>query len=635
MKITNENFFELNGKKPDDEVNENKSETKQTATDRLHNELRSLFELDDDETDNEADKKSAVDETDNEADEKPVVDETDENPVVGETDNEADEKSAVDETDNEADEKSAADEPDTEADENPSVVDETDTKADENPSVVDETDEKPSANETDNEADENPSVVDETANEADTNESAAKQTAAVDKTDENKPVHKCTAAERLRAKLMALRMQDDGKTDVSASEVPVNNHEDAFEGETKVPDDDKIVDSQNAAPIDAAAKDDVSQPAADDIDATPSKDNVPQQAADDIDAAAKDDVAQLAADDIDAAAKDDVSQQAADDINTAAEDDVSQQAAGDIAARYVVSPEELKEDYQDNDTLPELPTNDDESDTNDDKPDVTCDEPAVDDKSDADDEPDTDDKSDTNGEPDASPTTNGDKPDEADERIQLKKPDDKNPKKFRSRKKILAIAGGVVTEFVLISTITFVGISHMHSTTSQTASSRTAAAAKKTSASLSRSVDGSSLKAVKKKLTATAKSTSQPYMVQVTALGGGYTMGVITYYPNDATKTYMDYSITAPKTPGAVTDDEKARDINKKLSSSLPTINKTITVIDKSKVSMNTYKQSDGSYHTILLYDNKPFGFVTTKADGSMINNVTTYYIQTVQKKNK
>ena len=573
MKITNENFFELNGKKPDDEVNENKSETKQTATDRLRNELRSLFELDDDETDNEAD----------------------ETP-------------------------SAADEPDTEVDENPSVIDETDIKADENPSAVDETDEKPSDAEPDTEADEK-LVGDETANEADMNESAAKQTAAVDKTDENKPVHKRTAAERLRAKLMALRMQDDGKTDVSASEVPVNNHEDAFEGETKVPDDDKIVDSQNAAPIDTAAKDDVAQSTADDIDATPSKDDVAQLAADDINTAAEDDVPQQAVDDIDAAANDAAS----------SEDDASQQAAGDISARYVVSPEELKEDYQDNDTLPELPTNDDESDTNDDKPDVTCDEPAVDDKSDADDEPDTDDESDTNGEPDASPTTNGDKPDEADERIQLKKPDDKNPKKFRSRKKILAIAGGVVTEFVLISTMTFVGISHMHSTTSQ---SRTAVPAKKTAASSSRSVDGSSLNAVKEKLTATAKATSQPYMVQVTALGGGYTMGVITYYPNDATKTYMDYSITAPKTPGAVTDDKKAQDINKKLSSSLPTINKTITVIDSSKVSMNTYKQSDGSYHTILLYDNKPFGFVTTKTDGSMINNVTTYYVQNVQKKN-
>jgi len=429
-------------------------------------------------------------------------------------------------------------------------------------------------------------------------------------------VHKRTAAERLRDKLMALRMQDDGKTDVSASEVPVNNHEDAFEGETKVPDDDKTVDTQNAAPIDAAAKDDVAQPAADDIDATPSKD----------------DVAQLAADDINTAAEDDVPQQAVDDIDTAAKDDVPQQAAGDIAARYVVSPEELKEDYQDNDTLPELPANDDESDTNDDKPDVTCDEPVVDDKSDADDEPDTDDESDTNGEPDASPTTNGDKPDEADERIQLKKPDDKNSKKSGSRK-MLAVVGGVA--FALVATTTAVGVSHMHSTTSQTASSRTAVPAKKTAASSSRSVDGSSLNAVKEKLTATAKATSQPYMVQVTALGGGYTMGVITYYPNDATKTYMDYSITAPKTPGAVTDDEKARDINKKLSSSLPTINKTITVIDKSKVSMNTYKQSDGSYHTILLYDNKPFGFVTTKADGSMINNVTTYYIQNVQKKNK
>lgn len=86
-------------------------------------------------------------------------------------------------------------------------------------------------------------------------------------------------------------------------------------------------------------------------------------------------------------------------------------------------------------------------------------------------------------------------------------------------------------------------------------------------------------------------------------------------------------SITAPDKPLATTADDKTNKIEYKLKTSLPTINKTITVIDASKVTMATYKQND-SYNTILMYDGQPFGYVTTDKDDNMVNNVTTYYIQ-------
>lgn len=138
---------------------------------------------------------------------------------------------------------------------------------------------------------------------------------------------------------------------------------------------------------------------------------------------------------------------------------------------------------------------------------------------------------------------------------------------------------------------------------------------------------------VKEKLSESAKVTTQPFEVKTSALGGGYTLGVITYYPEDSTKTYMDYSITAPDKPDEVVNDDKAKEIEEKLKSELPTINKTITVMDGSKVTMATYKQDD-AYHTILMYDGNPFGFVATDKDGLMVNNVTTYYIQKVQQNN-
>lgn len=135
-----------------------------------------------------------------------------------------------------------------------------------------------------------------------------------------------------------------------------------------------------------------------------------------------------------------------------------------------------------------------------------------------------------------------------------------------------------------------------------------------------------------KQLKEGAEATKQPFNITATEIGGGYVFGNITYYPNDATKTYNDYSIISPKDAGQVSADTKVKEIEDKLRKDLPTINKTITVKDKNKVSFKTYKTNDNAYNTILLYDNTAFGFVKTDKDGAMTNNVTTYYIQNVAK---
>ncbi len=52
-------------------------------------------------------------------------------------------------------------------------------------------------------------------------------------------------------------------------------------------------------------------------------------------------------------------------------------------------------------------------------------------------------------------------------------------------------------------------------------------------------------------------------------------------------------------------------------------------VKDKDKVSFETYAKDDG-YITILLYNKKPFGYVTTDKDGYKTNHVTTFYVSDV-----
>ena len=148
-----------------------------------------------------------------------------------------------------------------------------------------------------------------------------------------------------------------------------------------------------------------------------------------------------------------------------------------------------------------------------------------------------------------------------------------------------------------------------------------------------KSKNGSSQTALKEKLEAAAKATGKPYKISTSEIGGDYISGTITYYPDDSTKTYMESSIIAPDNPLKPTEDTNANIIEYKLKTSLPTINNTITVKDPSKVTMATYKQKDDSYNTILMYNGKPFGYVTTDKDNNMVNNVTTYYIKNVQKK--
>lgn len=148
-----------------------------------------------------------------------------------------------------------------------------------------------------------------------------------------------------------------------------------------------------------------------------------------------------------------------------------------------------------------------------------------------------------------------------------------------------------------------------------------------------KSKNESSQTALKEKLEAAAKATGKPYKISTSEIGGDYISGTITYYPDDSTKTYMESSIIAPEKPLKPTDDTNANIIEYKLKTSLPTINNTITVKDPSKVTMATYKQKDDSYNTILMYNGKPFGYVTTDKDNNMVNNVTTYYIKKVQNK--
>lgn len=142
-------------------------------------------------------------------------------------------------------------------------------------------------------------------------------------------------------------------------------------------------------------------------------------------------------------------------------------------------------------------------------------------------------------------------------------------------------------------------------------------------------------KKVIKKLTSDAKATKQPFQVTAKSIGGGYILGNINYYPNDATKQYNDYSIEVPTKVTNPTQNDRVKQIEDKLKSTLPTINKTIHVIDKNKVSMKTYEIEPDIYDTILLYDNKPFGFVKTDKQNQMTNVVTTYYVQHVTKDDK
>ena len=126
-----------------------------------------------------------------------------------------------------------------------------------------------------------------------------------------------------------------------------------------------------------------------------------------------------------------------------------------------------------------------------------------------------------------------------------------------------------------------------------------------------------------------ADETGTPYAVSTEPLGGGYTLGITTYNPNKTSDIYMDYAIKAPDEKQPVIDDDTAKKIEENLKKELPTINVSIHVKDKDKVTMETYKLDD-KYQTILLYDAKPFAYVVTDKDGMSTNYVTSYYVTDV-----
>lgn len=141
--------------------------------------------------------------------------------------------------------------------------------------------------------------------------------------------------------------------------------------------------------------------------------------------------------------------------------------------------------------------------------------------------------------------------------------------------------------------------------------------------------DQDSTKEFTAELKKTADATGTPYAITTEIIGGGYVVGITTYNPEKVTDMYMDYALSKPEVPQTPLTDDKAKTIETDLSKDLPTINKTIIVKDKSKVTMETY-QHDDKYHTVLLYDSKPFAYVATDKDGVHTNYVTSYYVTDV-----
>lgn len=136
---------------------------------------------------------------------------------------------------------------------------------------------------------------------------------------------------------------------------------------------------------------------------------------------------------------------------------------------------------------------------------------------------------------------------------------------------------------------------------------------------------------LQEKLEDSVKSVNTPTKVATEELFGGYILGSTTYYPDDPQKLYIDFTIKAPKEKQPQADDETALKILKTLKSTLPKINDTIEVKDKSKVTMEIYKQKS-EYQTILLYDGVPFAYVSTDKDLVSTNHVTGEYISKVAK---
>lgn len=215
--------------------------------------------------------------------------------------------------------------------------------------------------------------------------------------------------------------------------------------------------------------------------------------------------------------------------------------------------------------------------------------------------------------------------------------DDQEPslvKKPKFVERAIAVAkrkpGLIVTVCGIALVAALIGVAAM--TPSSKKSTPSSSANTKVVKSLAKSSSTSSSKkslSIEEQLTATAKGMDAPYKVDVEDLVGGYKLGKITYYPDNEAKRYTDASLHAPEKAEATDTSDAAKAITDELSKDLPTINSTIKVKDKDKVSFETYAKDDG-YITILLYNKKPFGYVTTDKDGYKTNHVTTFYVSDV-----
>ena len=191
------------------------------------------------------------------------------------------------------------------------------------------------------------------------------------------------------------------------------------------------------------------------------------------------------------------------------------------------------------------------------------------------------------------------------------------------KRKGVIIGAVVALLLVLIGVTTVVTINMMHKKPAVTKTTKT-----QTSSSSSKVVDP--VEQLTENLKADAKKSGIDNNVEVSQIGGGYLLGAVTYYPNDATKSYVDYSITKPEKTSELVSDETSEKIEKALKEKLPTINDTLKIKDKSKLTMETYKLDDATYSTVLLYDKKPFAYVTSDTDLNMVNHATTYYVKDV-----
>lgn len=135
--------------------------------------------------------------------------------------------------------------------------------------------------------------------------------------------------------------------------------------------------------------------------------------------------------------------------------------------------------------------------------------------------------------------------------------------------------------------------------------------------------------AAKQDLVKQASVSGLPFSVAVGQIGGNYLLGATTYYPNDPSKSYIDYTIVAPSSESEALTTDKVKEIEKKLTSNLPNIGDIIKVKDASKVSVKTFEHG-GSYTTIIFYDGKPFAYAVTGDDGHSLTHVTSYYVSNV-----